>query len=297
MNDAAIPSGNAVSKLMRHTAAILRMIKFEHTLFALPLAFAGAFLAARSWPSVRICALILLAMFGARSAAMTFNRLVDAEIDARNPRTAAREIPSGIVRKGHSAIFTALCAALFFFAAWQLNPLCFALSPFALILVLFYSFTKRFTILCHVFLGLGLSLAPIGGWVAVTGTLDWRSFALAGGVLFWVAGFDILYSSMDADFDRRYGLKSLPAFLGVEKAFFLAKLFHLSAFIFFVTTGLLTDSGWPYFLMMVIVLGLLMTEHMLVSPRNLNRMNTAFFSINSFVSMAYFLGVFFDNIY
>ncbi len=297
MNDAAISPDIYVSRLLRHTTAILRMIKFEHTLFALPLAFAGAFLAAPSWPPVRTCVLILLAMFGARSAAMTFNRLVDADIDAQNPRTARREIPAGIVRKRHSAIFTVLCAALFFLSAWLLNPLCFALSPIALIVVLFYSFTKRFTMLCHIVLGLGLSLAPVGGWIAVTGAVDWRPFVLGGGVLFWVAGFDILYASMDTEFDRGHGLKSLPAFLGVEKAFFLARIFHALAFLFFVATGLIMNSGWPYFLMMIVVLGLLITEHMLISPRNLDRVNTAFFTINSFVSVAYFLGVLLNNIY
>lgn len=207
-----------------------------------------------------------------------------------------REIPSGIVKKPHAALFTVASSALFFLSAWLLNPLCFILSPLALAIVLFYSYTKRFTPFCHLFLGLALGIAPIGGWIAGAGTLDWRPFILGVAVLFWVAGFDVLYSCMDIDFDRRFGLKSLPAFFGAKKALFLARLFHFCAFVLFAGTGLILGLGWPYFIMTLFVLGLLVLEHTLVNPADFTRINTAFFTVNSFVSVVYFVGVVIDKL-
>ncbi len=274
---------------------ILRMIKFEHTLFALPLAFAGVFLASPGWPSARVVVLVLCAMVGARSAAMTFNRLLDASYDARNPRTAMRELPSGTVKKVHAVLFTAASSLLFLLSAWLLNPLCFFLSPIALGIVLFYSFTKRFTRLCHIFLGLSLSIAPLGGWAAATGALAWQPFVLALGILFWVAGFDLLYACMDIDFDRVEGLRSIPASVGARKSFNIARSFHLTAWVMFVATGVILGLGWIYFLSVMLVGVLLLAEHHMVRPDDLTHINAAFFTVNSFVSIAYLAGVVADK--
>lgn len=296
MTDAGLRISNNGWEAMSNVAVILRMIKFEHTLFALPLAFAGVLLAG-GWPSWTTVVLVLTAMFGARSAAMAFNRLVDAEFDRRNPRTAMREIPTGMVKKIHAVLFVCASAALFFVSAWLLNPLCFLFSPVALTVVLFYSYTKRFTPLCHLFLGLALSLAPLGGWIAVTGSLSWQPLILALGVLLWVAGFDVLYSLMDIDFDREVGLKSMPAFLGVEQSFRLARLFHVAAWLLFLAAGVSMGVGAAYYAS-IVVIGLLLTiEHRLVNPGDLTHINTAFFTVNSFVSVVYFFGVLLDKIF
>ena len=283
--------------MKRRVAVILEMIKFEHTLFALPLAFAGALAARETFPDLKTWFLVLLAMVGARSVAMAFNRLVDARFDARNPRTKDRAIPLGLVSSRSVLAFIAVSCVLFFSAAALLNPLCLLLSPLALCLILAYSFTKRFTALCHLFLGLCLSVAPVGGWLAVTGEWTPAALSLVPGVMLWVAGFDVLYACLDMEFDRAAGLHSIPAFLGRKKGLFLARLLHGSAWVCFVLAGRFLNMGPPYYLGVAAVGGLLIYEHSLVRPKDLRRLDKAFFTVNSWVSVALFLGVLAERLF
>ena len=262
------------------------MIKFEHTVFALPFAFLGAFLAAQGLPGWRVSGLVILAMIGARSCAMAFNRLVDIPYDAANPRTSGRALPRGLISRSFVAAFTAVSAAVFVLAAWMLNPLAFYLSPVALIVVLAYSYTKRFTVLSHIFLGLSLGIAPVGGWVAVRGTLDIEPLFLAAAVMFWVAGFDIIYACQDIDFDRRAGLYSLPARFGIKNSLRISALFHLVMVVLLVVVfawSKLTAVSW---LGLFCVALALIYEHSLVKPNDLSKVNAAFFTVNGIVSLA-----------
>ena len=282
---------------MKKILLIMELVKFEHTLFALPFAYMGAWLGAGGPPPVPVALWILLAMIGARTAAMAFNRLVDARIDAQNPRTKARPIPSK--RMGSMGAWTVwgISLGLFFLAAYRLNTLAFLLSPLALIIIHFYSYTKRFTSGSHLILGLSLAVAPIGGWVAVTGDLSFAPLLLGGGVLFWVAGFDCLYACQDEVFDRDYGLHSIPARWGSPTAFRAARLFHLAAFIFFVLTGFMAHLGKFYFWGLGLVFLFLFIEHWIISPRDLSRLETSFFTLNAAVSLVLFLGTFLDFFY
>lgn len=262
------------------------MIKFEHTVFALPFAFLGAFLAAQGLPGWSVSGLVILAMIGARSCAMAFNRLVDIPYDAANPRTSGRALPRGLISRSFVAAFTAVSAAVFVLAAWMLNPLAFYLSPVALIVVLAYSYTKRFTVLSHIFLGLSLGIAPVGGWVAVRGTLDIEPLFLAAAVMFWVAGFDIIYACQDIDFDRRAGLYSLPARFGIKNSLRISALFHLVMVVLLVVVfawSKLTAVSW---LGLFCVALALIYEHSLVKPNDLSKVNAAFFTVNGIVSLA-----------
>jgi len=270
---------------------ILRMIKFEHTLFALPLAFAGAVVGADGWPGWWNCLFILLTMVGARSAAMSFNRLADLPFDVKNPRTRAREIPSG--QLGKAAVWFFLCCSivLFFLSALALGRWCFYLSPIALMVVLGYSYTKRFTWACHIFLGLSLAIAPAGGFLAVTGTIKWPVVLLSLGVLFWVAGFDIIYACQDVSFDREMGLWSIPASMGHIPALRISSLFHLVAFLLFVGAGRTGGLSWPYYAGTGLAGALLLWEHHIVSGGNLDRIDLAFFTVNSYVSVSILAGV------
>ncbi len=233
--------------MIRKTLTFLQMIKFEHTVFALPFAFMGAFLGAGGVPPAHTCFWILMAMVGARSAAMGFNRIVDLPFDRRNPRTSTRAIPQGSIKVAEAWLFVLVAAGLFFFAAYKLNRLTLLLSPLALAVVLFYSFTKRFTWLSHVFLGLALGIAPAAGWVAVKGSLDAIPLILSAGVIFWVAGFDIVYACMDFEFDRGVGLHSIPCRFGKEKAFVFAAACHVLAFALFFYTGIRAGLGTAYY--------------------------------------------------
>ncbi len=272
--------------LFQKLKTTLEMIKFEHTLFALPFAFLGAILAANGLPTWQQIVWITVAMFGARSAAMTFNRIVDRDIDAKNPRTAARELPAGKLSVGFAWVFLYVSIGIFLLASYSLNWLTFALSPVALICVLGYSYAKRFTAFSHVFLGLALAISPSAAWIAVRGSLyDEVPILLSVLVLMWTAGFDVMYACQDFEFDRKSGLRSIPARYGIKNSLWIARLFHLQAFVVLVILYLVTGLGWPA-LVGVIAVGTLLTyQHTLVKANDLSRMNAAFFTTNAFVSV------------
>lgn len=280
-----------------------RLIRFSHTVFALPFALASVALA---WPShpvtPRTLLWILVAMVGARSAAMGFNRLADRKIDARNPRTQGWEMPQGKVKIGEAVALTVLSSAVFIYAAYRLNPLCLALSPVALAIVFSYSLTKRFTWSSHLFLGLSLSLAPAGAWLAITGSpqnlSDLLTPLLLGlAVLFWLAGFDIIYSLQDYEFDRSHGLYSIPVRFGVAWALRFSSLSHLLTVIFLTLVGLHAGLGVIYWSGMIAVALILFWEHRLVRPGDLSRVNRAFFDYNAYVSVGYLLTIVGDLIF
>jgi len=266
-----------------------RMIRFSHSIFALPFALASVALAAGRdvpWPQFLW---ILVAMVGARSAAMGFNRLADHAIDARNPRTAARELPKGGLSRTEVWVFVAASAALLVLAAAMLNPLCLALSPVALLIVFGYSYTKRFTALSHLALGLALGVAPVGAWIAVRGSLDAVPFVLGLAVLAWVAGFDIIYACQDVDFDRREGLHSIPAGLGVRRALVVSRLLHVAAVALLLLLYPLAPRLHPVYVAGVVgVAALLAYEHRLVRHDDLSRVDAAFFTVNGWISVGYF---------
>jgi 4-hydroxybenzoate polyprenyltransferase len=266
-----------------------RMIRFSHSVFALPFALTSAALAARQsgGVSARQVLWIVVAMVSARSAGMGFNRLVDHQIDAKNPRTAGRELPRGIVSRGEAWLFVALSAAGLVLAAGMLNPLCLALSPVALAIVLGYSYTKRFTAASHLVLGLSLAVAPVGAWLAIRGRLEVVPVALALAVLLWVAGFDTLYACQDVDFDRQEGLRSLPASLGVPRALVLARVMHVGTVLLLLWLYQLAPLHPVYLLGVLGVAGILAWEHSLVGPQDLSRVMQAF-NLNGWVSFGYF---------
>lgn len=271
--------------IVRKLKIILNMIKFEHTVFALPFAIMSAFIASDGLPPLDKCGWILLAMVGARSCAMAFNRLADAKIDGENPRTAMRAIPAGLITTGSVWIFTIVSAALLVFSAYKLNPLAFALSPLALGVTMGYSYTKRFTSLSHFWLGLSLSIAPIGAWIAVKGRFDWIPMLLGLSVLLWTAGFDIIYACQDFEFDRRTRLHSIPARFGIRWALRLSSALHLITVAILVGLTVLTNLGILYLIGVVIVTFILIYEHAIVRPNDLSRVNLAFFTLNGMVSL------------
>jgi 4-hydroxybenzoate polyprenyltransferase len=282
---------------MRSDATVLeravtygRMIKFSHSIFALPFALSGAALASmRAGITVEKALWIVVAMVGARSAAMGFNRLVDREMDAANPRTAVRELPRGAISPAAVRAFVVISSAVLIFAAYRLNPLCFALSPVALGIVFLYSYTKRFTWATQFFLGLSLAVAPIGAWIAITGRLDLEILLLGGAVLTWVAGFDVIYACQDIDFDRRCGLYSIPQRFGIRSALLVARLLHAVSFGLMVAVGAVFGLGILY-LVGVVVVGLLMVyENRLVRPDDLSQLPVAFMNMNAIISAVYFL--------
>lgn len=277
----------AVLQKLRTT---LEMIKFEHTLFALPFAFLGAVLAANGLPTWRQILWITVAMVGARSAAMTFNRIVDRDTDAKNPRTANRELPSGKLSVGFAWAFLYVSVGLFLLASYSLNWMTFALSPVALICVLGYSYAKRFTAFAHLLLGLALAISPSAAWIAVRGDLYSEvPLLLSLFVLMWTAGFDVLYACQDQEFDRRAGLYSIPARFGVKNALWIARLFHAQAFFVLIFLYLVTGLGWLALAGVAAVGILLVYQHTLIKATDLSRMNAAFFTTNAFVSVILFL--------
>jgi len=266
-------------------------IKISHSVFALPFAVAAAFLAAEGLPEGPILGKIVLAVVLARTSAMAFNRLIDADIDAVNPRTQNRAIPAGLLSRTFVAAAALVCAALFVAVAAWINRLAFILSPVALAVLLGYSYTKRFTALSHVVLGTALGLSPLGAWVAVTGEVALLPALLGAAVLFWTAGFDVIYSCMDREFDTSYGLHSIPRHLGVARALLLTRLFHLTAVLLLIAVGVLAELGTAYIVGIVCVILLLAYENSLVRPNDLSRVNVAFFTMNGMVSLVFMAAV------
>lgn len=269
----------------------LELVKFAHTLFALPFALASMLVAARGLPDWRVFGWITLAMVGARTAAMGFNRIVDREIDARNPRTRGRELPSGKVSLQGAWSLVAVSSLLFCFAAWRINVLALLLSPLTLAVLFFYSFCKRFTSLSHFVLGLCLGIAPVGAWVAVTGRIGIPSGALCAAVLFWVAGFDIIYATMDADFDQQNGLNSMVRRLGIARALNFARWLHAGFVANLGLFGVLAHLNAIYFVAVALIAGFLMYEHALVKPDDLRRVNAAFFTVNGAIAVFFLAAV------
>lgn len=278
---------------MRAVRVYLEMIKFEHSIFALPFAMIGMMWGSLSatgtaWPGARTFILIVLAMVSCRSAAMAFNRIIDRDIDAVNPRTDKRALPAGTLRVKQARRFFYASCLIFFVAAGLLNPLSLALSPIALGVTLFYSFTKRFTPLCHFVLGLSLGIAPAASWIASTGRLEGAIVWITAGVLFWTAGFDIIYSLQDEEFDREHKLRSLPQTLGKAGALMVSRFSHLMAVGFLILGGLSVGAGAAYFVGVGCAALLLLYEQSLVKPNDLSRVNMAFFTLNGFVSIGVF---------
>jgi 4-hydroxybenzoate polyprenyltransferase len=264
------------------------MIKWEHSIFALPFALTGAVLAARGWPAARVLLWIVVCMISARSAAMAFNRLVDARLDAVNPRTATRALPAGLLSSGFVAGFVILSAGVFILGAAMLNRMTLLLSPVALAVVLLYSYMKRVTRWSHVVLGLALGIAPSAAWIAVRGTLDWRIAVLSAAVLLWVAGFDVLYACQDYEHDRKVGLNSVPQAFGLGSAFWIARAMHVGMLVLLLWLVRLFGLGQIAYAGIAVVAALLLYEHSIVSPRDLRRMNAAFFTLNGVISIAFF---------
>lgn len=265
------------------------MIQFKLTVFALPFALTGAFLASRGFPDFIILGWVILAMVGARTSAMGFNRIIDCKFDKENPRTATRAIPAGEVSLTEAWTMVVIASGVFFFACYNLNELTLLLSPFALGLTLFYSVTKRFTSLCHIVLGVALAFSPFGGWVAVKNSIVGYPFVLSLGVLFWVAGFDTIYGCLDAEFDKKRGLYSLPSKLGKKNAFRLAGSFHFIAFVLFTATGWSQGLNIFYYIGIALTSGALLYQHMLVRPDDLSRIHASFFSMNGLISITLFI--------
>ena len=275
-----------VSSVIKNTRLTLEMIKIEHTLFALPFAFLGAVLAANGLPTAWQLLWIVVAMVGARSAAMAFNRLADRKFDARNPRTASRALPAGLLSVGFVWVFTIMAAALFIFASAMLNRLTLILSPVALACVLLYSFTKRLTQFSHLVLGASLAIAPTGAWIAVRGEIGSDvPLLLSLVVLLWTAGFDVLYACQDYEFDRREGLRSIPARFGINRALWISRSLHAGAFLALVWLFLRTGLGPIAFAGVLATGALLVYQHRLVRADDLGRLNAAFFTTNAFVSV------------
>ena len=264
----------------------LEMIKFTHTIFALPFALTGALLAAGGLPNAMQLFWIIMAMVGARTAAMGLNRLIDAEIDGRNPRTAGRAIPAGLIGKGVTLGFIIASLALLLVAAAQLNPLCLKLAPLAVFFLVLYSYCKRFTALAHVVLGICLAAAPIGAWIAIRGTIEPAALILGGIVLFWVAGFDILYALQDLEFDRRAGLHSIPVALGVGGSLWAARLFHLIMLLLLIWLAASLQLGGIFIVGICVVVSMLAYEHWLLRSGDLTKLDAAFFNMNGYISVA-----------
>jgi 4-hydroxybenzoate polyprenyltransferase len=297
----------------------LSLVKFSHTIFAMPFAMIGFSLGVYAFPlgqqqnlgqmigwghditnlifwerTVRLFLLVILCMVFARSAAMAFNRYLDRHFDAKNPRTAIREIPSGVIRANSALWFTIICCVLFMLCSFLINTLCFLLSPVALFVVLGYSYTKRFTALCHLVLGLGLSLAPIGAYLAVAGRFDWLPVMFSLTVLFWVSGFDIIYALQDEEFDKSQNLYSIPAALGKAKALRVSEILHLLSALIVIVAGIYGKFGLAYWIGVLVFAGMLIYQHSIVKPYDLRRVNIAFMTANGIASVVFSLFVISD---
>jgi 4-hydroxybenzoate polyprenyltransferase len=275
---------------------VLEMIKFEHSVFALPFALTGALLAARAthqpphgWPTLRQLLWIVVAMVAARSAAMTMNRIVDLRYDGENPRTKQRALVTGVLSLQFAWLFTLIAVAVFLLAAWQLNLLALKLAPLALAILFFYSFTKRFTNWSHIFLGFALGISPAAAWIAVTGSLDWRMLILCAAVTLWVGGFDVLYACQDIDYDRSAGLYSIPKRFGIAGALLIARAMHVGVVALLAWLAFSFALPWPAWAGIAVVAALLTYEHSLVKPTDLSRLDAAFFAMNGYISISFLL--------
>jgi 4-hydroxybenzoate polyprenyltransferase len=274
---------------MQKLKVFFEMIKFEHTLFALPFAYLGAFLAANGVPPVLKLFWITLAMIGARTAAMSLNRLIDRHIDARNPRTAQRALPAGQLRVNEVYLYTVLSFLLLGYSAYQLNILALWLMPIAVFFLVLYSYTKRFTWACHIVLGISLGLAPAGAWIGVTGHWALAPILLGLGVMTWVAGFDVVYACQDVEFDRQEGLHSIPAIFGLQRGLEISAGLHIIAPIFFIAVGVVMSMSWLYYVGVAIAIVLLYRQHRLVSADDFSKIGVAFFDLNGYLSLLLFV--------
>jgi len=269
------------------------MIKFEHSVFALPFALTGALLAARAtkhgWPTPQQILWIAVAMVAARSAAMTINRIVDLRFDKENPRTKMRALATGALSVSFAWSFTIAAVALFFVAAWRLNRLALKLAPVAIVILFFYSYTKRFTNWSHLFLGFALGISPAAAWIAITGSLDWRMLILCAAVTLWVGGFDVLYACQDVDFDKEAGLFSVPKRFGIANALIVARVMHAGVVVLLSWLAASFGLPWPAWAGIVVVATLLAYEHSLVTANDLSKLNAAFFTVNGYISMLFLL--------
>ncbi len=272
---------------------VLEMIKFEHSVFALPFALVGALLAARTtlhaWPSLGQILWIIVAMVAARSAAMTVNRIVDLRYDEENPRTKTRALATGALSLSFAWVFTLGAITLFFVAAWQLNPLALKLAPLALVILFFYSYTKRFTHWSHLFLGFALGISPAAAWIAITGHLDWHMLILCAAVTLWVGGFDVLYACQDVQFDTEAGLYSVPKRFGIASALLIARVMHVGVVLLLSWLAASFGLPWPAWAGIAVVASLLGYEHSLVKANDLSKLNAAFFTVNGYISMLFLL--------
>ncbi len=275
---------------------VLEMIKFEHSVFALPFALTGALLAARAthqpprgWPTLRQFLWIIVAMVAARSAAMTMNRIADLRFDKENPRTKQRALATGALSLSFAWVFTLGAVALFFIAAWQLNSLALKLAPLAIAVLFFYSFTKRFTNWSHIFLGFALGISPAAAWIAVTGSLDVRILILCAAVTFWVGGFDVLYACQDIDYDKQAGLYSIPKRFGIANALLIARVMHIGVVVLLSWLAYSFALPWPAWAGIAVVAALLGYEHSLVKPGDLSKLDAAFFAVNGYISLLFLL--------
>jgi 4-hydroxybenzoate polyprenyltransferase len=279
--------------MVNRIKTVLDMIKFEHSVFALPFALTGALLAARStlhgWPSLRQISFIVVAMVAARSAAMTMNRIADLRYDRENPRTKQRALPTGALTLQFAWLFTVVAMAVFFLAAWQLNPLALRLAPLAIGILFFYSFTKRFTNWSHLFLGFALGISPAAAWIAITGGLDLRMLILCAAVTLWVGGFDVLYACQDMEYDQRAGLFSVPKRFGIPKALLIARLMHIGVIALLGWQAFSFRLPWPAWAGIAVVASLLAYEHSLVKANDLSKLDAAFFTVNGYISMLFLL--------
>lgn len=278
-----------VRNLSEKTVLYLRMIKFSHSVFALPFALTSALIAARGIPDGITFFWVVAAMVSARTAAMGLNRIIDRDIDSRNPRTSGREIPAGKIKVREAALFVIIATAVFVLSAYMLNPLCLKLSWVALFFIALYSYTKRFTWASHFVLGITISAAPVGAWIAVTGTLDPRILFLGFSVVFWLAGFDILYAFQDIEFDTRSGLYSIPKRFGIRNSLLISRACHLLTWLLLLFTGISFQMTLPFYVGVAVAALLLLYEHSLVKAHDLSRLNKAFFDMNGYISMTIFV--------
>jgi len=281
---------NFVKKLHLKISEYLELIKFEHTIFALPFALSGMLIASQDkWPDILTFVWVILAMVGGRTAAMALNRVIDADIDSNNPRTKYRAIPAGRISKFSAIILALVSFGLMIFATWQLPLICKQLLPLAILILVVYSYTKRFTNLSHLVLGTALGAGGAGGWLAVSGALDIPVILWGMLITFWVAGFDIIYAIQDIEFDRKHGLFSIPAALGIKNSLIVSRLFHIITCVSLVILGILFPIGNLYWLAVIFVFLMLVYEHSLLNENDLSRLNTAFFNVNGYISIGFML--------